>query len=203
MITIMADLTKEGYKVLQPDECVDDTLPLAKLWEAFTTLVETVLLPIAQIGCIHPDIRAGFDVTSNVLCQVKGKGKNRQASLCVIDYESFIVFSLWQRPISKEFKFIRSDNSWSAETFVWWQCLAVAYAWVEEKRQGEMERENLEVKVTTVTWLEQFRESATNRNLSAIDVKTLLMKLGEVILDRSVKTKSDVERCKTQFKVKR
>jgi hypothetical protein len=193
MITIMADLTKEGYKVLHPHGCVSDTLPLAKLWEAFTTLVETVLLPIAQIGCIHPDVRAGFDVTSNILCQVKGKGKSRQASMCLIDYESFVVFSLWQRPISKEFKFIRSDNSWSAETFVWWQCLAVAYAWVEAKRQGEMEQENLERKITTVQWLKQFRGSAANRNLGATDVKTLLMKLGKVIRHRSEKTKSDVE----------
>jgi hypothetical protein len=184
-ITVMADLTKENYKVLRPDMCIDEALPLSKLWEAFATLVETLLLPIAQVGYIHPDLRPGFDVTSNILCQVTNKGKNKQAAMCLIDYESLVSFDAWKPPPSKDFKFIKSNRSWSVETFVWWQCLLVAFAWIEAKRQREMEKEDLKKKVQTSTsWLKQFRGSAKKDNLSAVDVKTFLIQIGELIRDR-------------------
>ncbi len=94
-------------------------------------MVETLLLPIAQLGFIQPDIRPGFEVTSIVLCQVKRKWKSKLANMFLIDYESFIKVDHWEPPCSNHlFKFIDSDDCESVETLVWRQCLAMAYAWM-------------------------------------------------------------------------
>ena len=37
------------------------------LWKCFSELVTTLLLPLAESEITHPDIRPGYDWTSNIL----------------------------------------------------------------------------------------------------------------------------------------
>ena len=71
MVTIMHDLTNSGYKILKPKEEAD----LYVLWEAFSVLVKSVLVPMADARIIHPDIRPGWDDTANILVRMGANGK--------------------------------------------------------------------------------------------------------------------------------
>ncbi len=126
MLTIMSDLSAQGYTTLS---AADHRGKLPVLWEGFQNLVKNVLLPMARMGIIHADIRPGFDETSNVLCKLEGEGTaEMKASLKLIDYESVVKISVWKAPVANG-SYIEKQLNWSATTFVWWQCLAIAHAW--------------------------------------------------------------------------
>jgi hypothetical protein len=125
MLTIMADLSAQGYTTLS---AAGHRGKISALWEGFEKLVKNVLLPMARMGIIHADIRPGYDETSNVLCTVEGEGTAQaKASLKLIDYESVVAISTWRAPANGSY--IENQLNWSATTFVWWQCLAIAHAW--------------------------------------------------------------------------
>lgn len=123
MVTIMADLSKQGYGILKPKQH-RDKLPL--LWAAFEELVKKVLLPMAEIKIVHPDIRPGFDVTSNVLFRLDNEGK--KASIKLIDFESVVFLRNWRAPLV-DGRYIDKRADWDANTFVWWQCVCLAHTW--------------------------------------------------------------------------
>jgi hypothetical protein len=123
LVTIMADLSKQGYGPLRP---ADQPGKVAVLWEAFTQLVKYVLLPLATIGIVHVDIRAGYDETSNIFCKLDKKGET--ASMKLVDYESLVQLKKW-KPSSLDGRYIRKERRWNATRFVWWQCIIVAYTW--------------------------------------------------------------------------
>jgi hypothetical protein len=124
MVTIMRDLSAEGYKALKPK---DHPQKLRSLWAGFQELVNHVLLPMANMCFIHADIRPGYDETANILCRFEIDGR---ASLKLIDFESLVEIKDWKAPLSGSY--IKRQNNWTATTFVWWQCVAVAYAWVRK-----------------------------------------------------------------------
>jgi hypothetical protein len=128
MITIMSDLSTRGYGPLSAAHYKDQ---LSVLWKGFEHLVMTVMLPMARKSIIHCDIRPGFDETSNILCKIEGEGTEAKASLKLIDYESVIDIADWDVPCNSG-NYIKSEPEWTATTFVWWQCVAVAYAWKRE-----------------------------------------------------------------------
>jgi hypothetical protein len=83
---ITADLSKQGYDKLRPQK---DHVSLAVLWAAFQELVERVLMPMADLDLVHIDLRAGFDLTSNILCRVKVDETTKQSlreALCKLGH---------------------------------------------------------------------------------------------------------------------
>jgi hypothetical protein len=66
LVQLLPNLVEQGYGVLRPkDWLFEDTW--SALWEAFAGLVTGTLLLLARYGIAHADLRAGYDVTSNVL----------------------------------------------------------------------------------------------------------------------------------------
>jgi hypothetical protein len=124
MVTIMRDLSAEGYQALKPKYHPNK---LRSLWAGFSNLVNHVLVPMANMCFIHADIRPGYDETANILCRFESDGR---ASLKLIDFESVVEIKDWKAPLSGSY--IKRQNGWTATTFVWWQCVAVAYAWVRK-----------------------------------------------------------------------
>jgi hypothetical protein len=122
LISIMADLSDECFVAVQP---IDSKNGLFSLWNAFRKLVKNVLLPLAEnVTVIHPDIRPGYDTTSNLLLK---KGREGPTTMKLIDYESFVLFRDWVAPNTA--RYISKQDGKDAITFVWWQCVAMAYFW--------------------------------------------------------------------------
>jgi hypothetical protein len=122
MVSVMADLKMQGFKALKPMECQDN---LAMLWGGFCELVTNVLLPMADIAkAVHPDIRPGFDETSNILWKLDSN--TNKPILKLIDYESILSFNHWVT-VGLDGRFIYRDPNWDATTFFWWQCISVAF----------------------------------------------------------------------------
>jgi hypothetical protein len=84
---------------------------------------------------IHPDIRPGYDVTSNLL--VKFDDATNKATMKIIDYESLVSFSSWEAPATKG-KYLLQTETLNATTFVWWQCVIMAYVWMGKLHAGSL-----------------------------------------------------------------
>ncbi len=135
LVTIMADLSQD-YEVLCPENM---DVPLTDLWNGFHEVVQKVLLPLAARGLIHPDIRPGCDTTSNVLCHVEDDKGQKTVTMQVIDYESILSLNEWEFPQPHDGRYVeRVSSKWNATTFLWWQCVAIAYAWKANLSQNEM-----------------------------------------------------------------
>ncbi len=143
LITVMADLS-DDYGELSPQR---DNLTFSVLWSAFQDLVLRILLPLADLSIIHPDIRPGWDFTSNILYLKNGKTDGKPA-MQLIDFDSLVMSSDWIPPTnqnnSSSFKYIYHNPSWGPYTFLWRQCVTVAYAWKYQKSQREMENVDVE-----------------------------------------------------------
>jgi len=138
LVTITRDLSVENpkYTALRPEDSVND---LDLLWKAFCKLLEEVLIPLAMIDIIHPDIRPGYEITSNILVKIERINGKRTAVMKLIDFESIVNLSSFEAPMSARSLYISKDNVGSnAQTYLWWQCVAVAYAWKEKKFQKAM-----------------------------------------------------------------
>jgi hypothetical protein len=123
LVTIMADLSKQKYKILQPK----DHERLLILWDGFKELAIDALLRLAEYDVIHADIRPGFDLTTNILVKLD----RDKARMELVDYESLVFLNDWTVPQTHR-GYIQKGDGWDATTFVWWQCITVAYAWIEE-----------------------------------------------------------------------
>ncbi len=134
LITITKDLSA-SYNILLPVSC---GIALSTLWKAFIELLRNVLIPMADLEVIHPDIRPGYDETSNILWKVSEVDENKGALMQLIDFESITEFEDWYAPYGSKSLYIRRQDGWNAKTFLWWQSVAVAYAWKYRKSQEEM-----------------------------------------------------------------
>jgi hypothetical protein len=181
LITIMADLSEAHYIALQPKAYKNDLL---SLWNAFEELVKNVLLPLAEhVKVIHPDIRPGYDTTSNILLTVDGKGLK---TMKLIDFESLVLFRDWEAPNAG--RYMTQQDGKDAITFVWWQCVAMAYFWDKkisirpvpgEKSKIRMLRDILLRKKKGPKWLEPLRGLAAG-NVTAAQVKSTLTELANI-----------------------
>jgi hypothetical protein len=201
VVTIMTDLSYQGYKTLEPD--IDDGSCLPVMWAGFADLVETVLLPMAELNVIHPDIRPGYDVTFNILCKLEDDGgamSGRKASMKLIDYESLVDVDKWTVPIVKrksDGRFLPNMGEWDATTYVWWQCVFIAYVWSERIVAGDVDKKR-DAKTEMVVdflkevlligetidpgwpeWLVGLRPRAQGK-IDAADVKDTLIHLGKL-----------------------
>ncbi len=131
LVTIMADLSLDRYETLRPQS--DDGKRLFALWTGFKDLVERVLLPMADQKIIHPDIRPGYDITFNILCQMSNDGT--RATMKLIDLEGLVFVTKWSVPVVNgvmDGRFVPTMGDCDATTYVWWQCVFVAYVWSEK-----------------------------------------------------------------------
>jgi hypothetical protein len=127
LMTIMANLSDLGYTALKPVQ-MEHTI-IVQLWEGFRRVVKKVLLPLAEhADVIHPDIRPGYDVTSNLL--LKFDDATNTATMKIIDYESLVSFSDWEGPMTLG-KYLPKEDTFDATTFVWWQCVTMAFVWMK------------------------------------------------------------------------
>ncbi len=137
LVTVMADLSKQGYRALTPTKYARN---INSLWVGFRELVERVLLPLAEIGVVHADIRPGFDVTSNIL--LKFDEKDKKARMKLVDYESLVHLNDWSEHPAYG-SYLGGDLKWTGTTAVWWQCVYVGYVWCKQLNASEVEQSNV------------------------------------------------------------
>jgi hypothetical protein len=176
LLTVMADLSKIGYVSLQPIDYENDLLTL---WDGFSELVNKVLLPMAEIAqVIHPDIRPGYDATSNIL--VRDSTSEGNISMKLIDYESLVRFPKWEAPETG--RYLQRREIEDATTFVLWQCVAMAYFWSEKinlkPREGE-ETMRILKRDDGPLWLMNLR-SRVKGKVTPVQVKSTLVDLANV-----------------------
>jgi hypothetical protein len=184
-ITIMADLSTLGYRLLKPKDYPDK---LAVLWRGFKELVKTVLLPMAEEFVIHPDVRPAYDLTSNILVKFEGEGSEETATMRLIDYESFVDSLRWYAPYDG--RYVRVSCS-SGAVFLWWQCVAVAYTWKEKVVAKSLQKAypngivcRLENAISDKSgqswWAKKFRETAELHRMDLTLVTQVLEDLDEL-----------------------
>jgi hypothetical protein len=149
LISIMVDLRKGGknFKILEHKElCVPRKL--CRLWTAFCDLVNSLLLPMADVNVVHLDIRSNSKFTYNILVYENG---NDKIELRLIDFDS-VVLSIEASSIGEE---SQGDVIWSkglvtkhgvrdlpAHLYLFWQVLWIAYRWHTPSKQQEKVKAN-------------------------------------------------------------
>lgn len=190
VIIVMNDLTKMGYKPLKP---IDNTDQLDVLWNGFQDLVVRVLLPLARLQIVHAGICPGFDETSSILCKFRMEnGKIIQAFLKLINLESLVKFKFF-RSTDLDRRYIEKEVGWDATTYLWWQCMAVAYVWKEslntESLTQDLSLDHLKLcllyDMDGPAWLHKYRERTRGgQNLSEDDLKSTLKDLAAEFLSQ-------------------
>lgn len=190
MMTIMKDLTAQGYKTLKPESATEN---IEILWRGFSQLVTKLLLPMAAMKVVHTDIRPGYDFTANVLYQVTKDRKGlAKATMKLIDYESLVRFKTWTTPYL-DGRYIRPESGWDATTYVWWQCMAVAFSWKEKLSTSILRAEDgmgtlkkyLREDQSGPAWLAKYRDHARSKIVTDKMVKDTLKKLAKDFEDVS------------------
>merc|ERR1711971_767803 len=111
---------------------------LKSYWKLFSVLCKNVLLPLADIGIVHQDLRPGYDCTYNVM--IGTTQKDATTKMRLIDYESLCSVSDYSRPHVKgrgiDYRYPSNPNF--AHDFLFEQCVGIAYAWIEQIPAKEM-----------------------------------------------------------------
>lgn len=140
-VLIYAEKSKhESIKMLMHDlsNTHQDLLPfqhkhqLGKLWGRFCTLVKNTLLPLATVGIVHPDIRPGYDFTSNILLHVPADENMDEGDMALIDLDSLTDFETCS---DIDFPGYLGTAGLNPYSYVWWQCFVVAVMWKQERTQ--------------------------------------------------------------------
>jgi hypothetical protein len=132
LVQLLPNVQQGNYSGLSPREvlCEDDASGRGALWRAFARLVREVLIPLARwAGVVHADVRAGFDVTSNLLHNPADE------SMRLIDLDSLCQFSRLERlSDATDVKYILAQELpaplKSAMGFVLGQVLCAAEVWL-------------------------------------------------------------------------
>jgi hypothetical protein len=86
LVQLMPNLVKQGYEALRPERWLFADL-WSVLWDSFERLVTGTLIPLTRYHIVHVDLRAGCDVTSNILYNPT------TGSMLMIDLDSLCSFS--------------------------------------------------------------------------------------------------------------
>ena len=133
LITIMRDLRTEGYADLCPQDMCPEKFSLSSLWLAVRELLINTLLPAAKDGYVFSDLRAGYDVTANVLV------KHQQGSvvdLKLVDFDSFV--SKNSIPSSVTDGRYLDGNYFDALQYLFLQVLLLGQAYESEIKQQDV-----------------------------------------------------------------
>jgi hypothetical protein len=130
LVQLLPDLALQEYTTLCPSQWLHPTGG-GGLWGAFTAFVKGVLLPLAKYDIVHADVRAGHDVTSNVLYNPK------KMSMRLIDLDSLCSFktlSLHLPPVGDDRNInpkILPPAMKTSRGYVLVQVVCVAEAWLQ------------------------------------------------------------------------
>jgi hypothetical protein len=148
LVTVMQDLSQSlypeshpssasaraGFKVLN-HRAILDSEKVCALWDAFQNLVEKVLLPMANCGVIHMDIRPGWEKTYNVL----HRESDVRMELQLIDFESLTV--PFKGSVRNDPAICCGDvavlGELSSHSYLWWQILWMAFLWQYRGPHGD------------------------------------------------------------------
>jgi hypothetical protein len=137
LVQLLPNLVEQGYGVLCPkDWLFEDTW--SALWDAFAQLVTGTLLPLARYDILHTDLRAGYDVTSNVLYNPV------EASMRMIDLDSLCDFRSLCGMISTRDKrnfnprYLPASMRDSALGFLLGQVMCASAAWLGGIRDADV-----------------------------------------------------------------
>jgi hypothetical protein len=131
IISIMRDLRKgdKVFKMLEHKHmCVKSKV--SKLWDGFCDLVNSLLLPMADLNVVHLDIRSDNEFTHNILVHED----ETKMELCLIDFDSVVLSSaanfvarnsaaIWFNQLGFNGKEV------TAYQYLFWQVLWIAYRW--------------------------------------------------------------------------
>jgi hypothetical protein len=130
LITVMKHLKPEKHPLALSHDNFPDR---EEVWKAFDVLVQSVLLPLANAGIVHNDIRCVPDGSSKYnICNVLAKRKSDGVlELKLIDYDSLVMVkhvddSIPIQPHAVSICSFRGPFL-SAHEFVFWQVLWMAY----------------------------------------------------------------------------
>jgi hypothetical protein len=131
-VTITKELVDFGP--IKPEE-LSAPGEIQNLWNGFIDLNKRVLIPMANMGIVHADLRPGWAETSNIL---RKRLPNGIEMLELIDYES--VCELKDVPTSNTDSTFCADYDRSVENedytalrHLWWQCMFIADTWAMKK----------------------------------------------------------------------
>jgi len=143
LISIMRDLQAGGknFQMLEHRK-LQEQGRLPQLWMAFSDLVKSLLLPMADEDVIHLDIRSSTKFTYNILVDANSKGKgigdDNAMELRLIDFDSvvesgstsgsFNQYSVFWDDL-KDTLMKSGDIKKSAYRYLFWQVLWIAYMW--------------------------------------------------------------------------
>jgi hypothetical protein len=169
LVQLMPDLQAAGYLPLRP-KLLERQGRLSDMCQAFERLVGETLVPLALLGAVHADLRAGYLETANVLCH------KDDLTLRLIDLDSLLMFES-RKNLLKDPRIISPKNGKfaagikSAVEFVCLQAVCIATAWLQGKRmdstadvdvRSKLEEEQL----TTETIMEQYLVERVGRGAS-------------------------------------
>jgi hypothetical protein len=89
LVQILPNLCSRGFEPLRPESMVRKQGGWDRIWTAFERFVLQSLVPLAQAEIVHPDIRAGFDQTPNLLYN------SEKGSIVMVDLDSLCSFERW------------------------------------------------------------------------------------------------------------
>jgi hypothetical protein len=140
LVTVMEDLQagEKNFKVLDHQK-LQSQGKLPQLWSAFCVLVQSLLLPMADVNVIHWDIRSDKIHTYNILVDenpADGCGyPTNTLALHLIDFDSLVVcgttigtrqdYAVYMEDLKK----FGAGKSESAHRYLLWQVLWIAYTW--------------------------------------------------------------------------
>ena len=137
LVAIMHDISTT-HSDLRPGNLLESdssSVSLAQLWAHFQELVREQLIPLASAGIIHPDIRAGYDWTANIMARTDG------SDMLLIDFESLVLASAHNFSGSdKHGRYLSVPSRGNAFSFVCLQCIVVAVAWSQGHKHVEADK---------------------------------------------------------------
>jgi hypothetical protein len=133
LISIMKDLRKgdKVFKMLEHKEmCAKNKV--SKLWDGFCDLVNSLLLPMADLNVVHLDIRSDNELTYNILVHED----ETKMELYLIDFDSVVLSTAAnfddREGNSAAIWFNQLGNNGKEATayqYLFWQVLWIAYRW--------------------------------------------------------------------------
>lgn len=135
LVAIMHDISTT-HSDLRPGDLIENSsVSLCDLWRHFRTFVLEQLIPLASAGIIHPDIRAGYDWTANIMA------KNDGSDMLLVDFESLVPARSYAFSGSdKHRRYFDVPEEGNAFSFVCLQCIVIAVAWSQQHKQVEADK---------------------------------------------------------------
>jgi hypothetical protein len=143
LVQLLPNLYAQGFEALRPAAVVEREgwIPL---WTAFENFVSETLVPLAQEDIIHPDLRAGYDETANVLYNP------RTGSIVMIDLDSLCRLRSWKMRGRDDKRYLRLLNLRTkgvtvrtALDFVYLQVICFAEVWLAKELQTNVDSHSL------------------------------------------------------------